>query len=498
MLLALPAVALALIPLGFVVDAAAGLGASELWQLVSRPRARELLGNTARLAVAAMLATAMIGTGAAWVIVRSDLPLRRLLNVLLIAPLAVPAFVSGFGWVSLTPRAAGFGGALLVVTFAYYPFVYLPVAAALRGLDPALEETARTLGCGSARVFLRVVLPQLRPALLGGTLLVGLHSLAEFGALQTLRFPTFTTAIYDQYTSTFAGPAGSALAVVLVLGCLLLLAGELRLRGPRSYARLGRGASRLPAAAHLGRAMFPALAAVLALIGLALVIPVGSLVRWLVVGSSTSFALDRLVSTTATTFALAALAAAATTLLALPVAWLAVRRSRTLGTLLERSTYFGGALPGIVVALALITFTIRYATPLYQTTAMLVAAYVLLFMPRAMVAQRAALAQAPPILDDVAHSLGVGPLGRLRRITLPLLAPGIGAGAALVFLAVVTELTATLLLSPIGTKTLATEFWSHSGRLAYGAAAPYATLMIALSAPAAALLTRAASWESRG
>jgi iron(III) transport system permease protein len=246
-----------------------------------------------------------------------------------------------------------------------------------------------------------------------------------------------------------------------------------------------------PAApARLGRGTVPVLLAMAAVVVLAVGVPIGSLVHWLVVGSSTAFPLDSLVSTALTSIGLGLAAAALTSVATLPVAWLCERHRGPLSTALERSTYFGSALPGIVVALALVTVTIRYAQPLYQTTGMLLAAYVILFAPRAMISQRAALAQAPGIFDDVASSLGAGRLSRLRRVTLPLIAPGVGAGAALVFLAVVTELTATLLLSPIGTRTLSTEFWSKSSDIAYGAAAPYAALMILISAPATMLLTR--------
>jgi len=176
--------------------------------------------------------------------------------------------------------------------------------------------------------------------------------------------------------------------------------------------------------------------------------------------------------------------------LALPIAWLCVRRRGRLTMLLERSTYFGNAVPGIVVALALVTVAIRFAQPVYQTVVLLMLAYTIMFLPRAMVSVRAALDQAPPVFDDVAHALGSGPMETLRRVTLPLIAPGLGAGTALVFLAIVTELTATLLLAPIGTQTLATQFWSNTSSIAYGAAAPYAALMVILSAPVTVLLTR--------
>jgi iron(III) transport system permease protein len=225
------------------------------------------------------------------------------------------------------------------------------------------------------------------------------------------------------------------------------------------------------------------------LIVLALGVPIGSLVHWLAVGSSTAFPAGTLLAAAATTLGLAAIAALATTLLAVPVAWLSVRHRGTTSTVLERGTYFGNALPGIVVALSLVTVSIHFARPVYQTTLLLVAAYAILFLPRAMVSVRAALTQAPPVLDDVSRALGTGTLGTLRRVTLPLIAPGLGAGAALVFLAVVTELTATLLLAPIGTDTLATRFWSESSTLAFGAAAPYAALMVLISAPATFILT---------
>jgi iron(III) transport system permease protein len=386
----------------------------------------------------------------------------------------------------------GYTGAVTITTLSYFPLVFLPATAALRGLDPGLEESAYSLGLGRWATFARVVLPQLRPALLGGALLVSLHLLSEFGALALLRYPTFTTAIYDQFQSSFNSSAATMLAGVLVLLCLALLLVDLGLRGRSRYARIGGGAPRPVARAPLGPAVWPVLAGLAALVVLALGVPIGSIVRWLLAGSSAGIDTHMLAQATGTSLSLGAVAAGVTVLLAIPAAWLAVRHRGRVSALLERSTYVSSALPGIVVALALVTISIRAASPLYQTAPLLIAGYAILFLPRAVVTARAALAQAPPVLDAVARSLGEGTIGTLRRVTLPLIAPGLGAGAALVFLAVVTELTATLLLSPLGTRTLATEFWNQSNSLAYGAAAPYAALLVALSAPATYLLTRQA------
>jgi iron(III) transport system permease protein len=484
--------AIALIPLGFVVVYTISIGPSEAWDLLVRPRIGTLLWNTGRLVILCIAFSIVLGTGCAWLVERTDLPLRRLWHILLSAPLAVPAFVTGFGWISLTLRVEGFPGAVMIVTLSYFPLVYLPVAAMLRGLDPALEETAHSLGFGALKTFALVVVPQLRPAILGGSLLVGLHLLAEFGALQMLRFPTFTTAIYDQYRSSYNGPAATMIASVLVLCCLGLLLAELRLRGHRRYSRAGSGTARTTVRRRLRGLTLPALLVPVTIAVLALAVPIGSAIRWLLVGSSTEFPLGELSTALTTTLGLGVVGALVTTLFALPVAWLAVRYRSPASTVVERSTYFANALPGIVVALALVTVSIRLVQPAYQTYALLVAAYAIMFLPRAVVSVRAALEQAPPILDEVSHSLGHGPLATARRVTLPLILPGLGAGAALVFLSVVTELTATLLLAPIGTSTLATEFWSHSSSVAYGAAAPYALLMVLISLPATFVLSREA------
>jgi iron(III) transport system permease protein len=478
------------LPLGYVAFFVVTVGPAQAADLLLRPRVAELLRNTVALTVTGCLVCAVLGTGAAWLVERTTLPGRPVWTALMAAPLAVPAFVNSYGWMSVTSAVEGFGGAVLITTMSYFPLVYLPVAAVLRGTDPAFEEMARALGDGPWRTFVRVVLPQVRPALLGGVLLVGLHLLGEFGALAALRFPTFTTAIYDQFQSTFNGPAATMLAAVLAIGCVGLLAAESRLAGAARVARVGAGAARHAVAHRLGALTVPAFLAMAALATLALAVPLGSLLRWLVVGTSTDFPVGDLVDTTLTSVGLGAMAAVVTCVLALPVAWLVVRHPGRTSRLLERSTYVTSSLPGIVVALALVTLSVTLVQPLYQTTPVLVLAYAMLFLPRATVSLRAALLQLPPELDDTARSLGARPTAVLLRVTLPMIARGIGAGAALVFLAVVTELTATLLLAPIGTTTLSTEFWNNSSSVAYGAAAPYAALMIIISAPATMLLTR--------
>ncbi|MCQ4119515.1 iron ABC transporter permease [Rhodococcus sp. FXJ9.536] len=483
-LAALVVVAASLIPLGYVIAASIDTGWATSSALLFRPRVRELLGNTVLLVVTTVPICVAVGVIAAWLVERTRVFGAKVWAVLLAAPLAVPAFVNSYSWVTAIPSLGGLRGGVLIATLSYFPLVYIPSAATLRRLDPAVEESARALGLGPWAVFFRVVVPQLRLAIAGGALLVSLHLLAEYGAFVFIRFDTFTTAIFEQYQSTFNGAAATMLAGVLVLLCLTLLVIEAVVRGSARYARIGAGAPRPVVPADLGvRYSLPALLFLGTVIVLSLGVPVVSVVRWLVVGGAAVWELDAVASALAQTLGFGIAGALVTCVLALPIAWISIRRRGRFSRVLEGTTYISSSLPGIVVALAFVTIAIQYFRPLYQTVAVVIAAYTLLFLPRALINLRAGLAQAPVGLEEASRSLGVSPLSTFLRVTLRLAAPATAAGGALVFLGVVNELTATLLLAPTGTRTLSMQFWSLSSEIDYAGAAPYALIMIVLSLP---------------
>ncbi len=492
-LAAIFAALLVLLPLAFTAWHAASFGFDNAVELIFRPLVGELLANTLLITVMATLAAAFIGTAAAWFVERTMLPGRRFWAVLTVAPLAMPPFITSYAWVSLSLDLQDFAGALLVVTSTYFPLVYLPVAAALRGMDPALEESARSLGCGRSAIFIRVILPQLRPALLGGMLLVALGVMSEFGAFSLLRFRTFTTEIFAEYRTSFDGSGASLLACVLIVLCLVCVALEFRVRGGARYARVDRGTRRALPRYPLGRWRWFAVLCFALLSIVTIGVPLGMIAYWLTQhGNAATTPIEvsptLLFGAASASLGFGLAAALVTTTLALPLAFLLVRYPGRVGIVLERIVFLAQGVPGLVIALALVSLAIHALRPFYQSTALLVVAYAILCLPLALVSVRAALAQVPAGLEEASCSLGLGWMQTLRRVQIPLVSSGLGAAATMVFISVVTELNATLLLSPVDTHTLATQVWSDTATLAFAAAAPYAAVLVAMSLGASALL----------
>ena len=462
-----------------------------------------LITRSLGLAAAVTAAAIAIAVPLAWLTVRSDLPGRRVWATLATLPLVIPSYIGAYLFVSaLGPRGAlatllgvqlpsiyGFTGAFLVLTLFTYPLVLIPLRSALRRMDPSLEEAARVMGRSPSEVFRSVVLPQLAPAIGAGGVLVALYVLSDFGAVSIMRFNSFTRDIYIAYQSGFGRTEAAALGMVLVIVMLVLFAVYARVRAARALHRVTPGAQRPTQPVRLGRWRWPALALCGTVVGVALVLPVGVLLYWATKQISSGLELGALTTNGWHSLLAAACAAAAASLGAIVVALLSVRYPSVLTRIVERVGYAGYALPGIVVALALVFFTTRVALPLYQTLAVLVFALAIHYLPLAVSPIGAALLQVPPRLEEAARGLGRSPMAVLRTITTPLVASGVLGGAALVFLHALKELPATLLLAPIGFDTLATDVWHQTSFGFYEASAIPALLLLLIAAPPLYLLS---------
>ena len=482
-------------------------GGSELWDLLFRERVAAILGRTLLLVVTVSAASVIVALPLAWLTARTDLPLRRTWAVLTSLPLVIPSYVAGFVVVvALGPRGMlqgalegpfgverlpsiyGFAGALLTLTFLSYPYVLLTVRAALQRMDPALEESARGLGLGPVGTFFHVVTPLLRPAVGAGVLLVGLYTLSDFGAVSLLRYETFTWAIFSQYESSLDRTLGAGLSLVLVVLALAWVALEFVSRGRSRYYSTSHGTSRPAPTITLGKWRWPAMGLCASVTALALGLPVGILLYWVVRGALAGEPLDPLWVAARNSVYVSLLAAVAATVAALPVGLLSVRHPGLLSGTLERLGYISFALPGIAIALALVFFGANYAGFVYQTIGLLLLAYVALFLSPAMGAVRTSLLQMTPRVEEAARGLGRTPLGAFASVTVPAARPGIFAGASLVFLLTMKELPATLILSPTGFSTLATSVWSFTSEAFFARAAMPSLLLIVLSGIPLALL----------
>ncbi len=488
------------LPLIYLLMRAWDVGLMRTADTLLRLRTLEVMWNSVLLAGLVTGISLLLALPLAWLLVRTDLPFPRFWTVTTTLPLVIPSYVGAFtlvammgprgivqGWleplgIERLPSLYGLLGATWALTLFTYPYLLLSIRAGLSNLDPALEEVARSLGYGPWRTFWHVTLPALRPAIASGALLVALYVLSDFGAVSLLRYPSFTRVIYVQYQSSFDRSTAALLSLMLVILTLILLYTAQRIQGRHRYHRTGVGAARRHRIVRLRRWTLPALFFCTLVALSALVMPLLVIVYWLARGLMGDITLMSLLEATWNSLHVSVIAALVAALLALPVAFLSVRFPSRFSYMVSRLAYIGFGLPGIVVALSLIYFGANYAPLLYQTLFMLLFAYTVRFLPEALGTLRTNLFQISPRMEEAGRSLGLTPPQVMRRVTVPLLRPGLWAGAALVFLSTIRELPATLLLGPTGFTTLATEIWAATEQASFSQAAAPSLLLLAVSA----------------
>ncbi|MFB6113752.1 MAG: ABC transporter permease [Halodesulfurarchaeum sp.] len=485
-------------PVVWLLLRAVNVGLERATRLMLSQTAIEALLNSVALVAVVTAGSVILGVPLAVLTVRTDLPFRRSLTVLLTLPIVIPsyigafAFVSAFGpsglvvdyagWIEgILPTIYGFGGTALVLTLFIYPYVFIGTRAALLTFDVRLVEAARTLNTSRLEAFRRITLPRIVPGITAGALLVALYTLSDFGTPAIMHFDTFTRIIYVEY-NTFGRGLAALLSIQLLAVTGVILAVESRIGGDAGdYASRFRGdpdAVRI----SLGRWRWPLFLFPVLVISLSIVVPLGVLLVWLV-RSGTTYGIGPTfhVSYAINSVGVSAAAAILSTVVAIPVAYLATRREGTASLLIERATFVGYAMPGIVLGLSLVYFGAAYAPFLYQTIPLLVFAYIVRFLPQSVSTIRSSFLQIDPRLLEAARTLGEPPIRAFRRVTLPLVFPGIIAGAALVFLTTMKELPATIMLHPTGFDTIVTFIWLVQASGAYGRAAVPALVLVALS-----------------
>jgi iron(III) transport system permease protein len=486
-----------ILPLSWLFLEAATIDPERAWSLLFRQATLDIVLNSLLLMALVTGFSILLGVPLAYLTTRTDLPFRRFWSVAVALPLVVPSYLGAFAFVSAfgprgefhdllaplgiqqLPEIYGFPGATLVITLYTFPYVYLTTRGALLSFDTQLVDAARTLNHDRWQAFKRVVLPHLRPAIAAGGLLSALYAVSDFGTPAIMRLPVFTRQIYVEYRSFGQGYA-ALLSLQLLVIVLAVLALERWVRPGEEVHGSGTSRAEEPPV-RLGKWRWPAMALPASIVFLALVVPLWIFGLWLVTAERSRPSLAFEWSYALNSVGVAGAAALIAALASLPVAYYAARSDSFVATVFERATYVGFAVPGIVLALALVYFGSGLVPWIYQTIPLLVFAYVIRFMPQSVGAVRTSTLQTDTTLFEAAKTLGESSFGAFRRVVLPLIAPGVVAGAALVFLTTMKELPLTLVLRPTGFETLVTQIWRAQRNAYFQYAAVPSLVLIVVS-----------------
>ena len=499
--------------------------AGDVWRHLAHTVLGELLRHTAVLMFGVGLGVFVLGAGLAWLIAMCEFPGRRVFDWALMLPLAVPAYVLAFVAVALLdfsgpvqgmlrtlfgssawfPPIRSAGGVIGVMVLAFYPYVYMLARAAFLAQGRRMLETGRVYGLTPWAAFVRVALPMARPALAAGVALALMEALADFGAVAVFNYDTFTTAIYKSWQGLFSLPAAAQLASLLLLFVALALIGEQQMRGRARY-HVALRQERVERYRLAGSRAWLASAACSIVLLLAFVIPVGQLLRW--VWSAARTDLDaRYLRFFFNTVFLGAAAAVVTTFCALLLAYTyRLKPDRWVAGAVRFAT-LGYALPGSVLAVGIMLSFVWLDQRLAQalqagmgiaagplltgTLAALLLAYGVRFMAVAYGPIDSSFERIKPSLWQAARSLGASNREILWRVSIPLLRSGLLSAGLLVFVEVMKEMPATLLLRPFGWDTLATRVFEMTSEGQWERAAlPAVTLVLAGLIPVVMLVRR--------
>lgn len=499
-----------------VVSSALLTPTREVWLHLGRTLLPEMSRNTLLLLAGVGTGTLLLGVSLAWMVTAYRFPGRSVLEWLLVLPMAVPAYVQGFVYMATFdfagpvqtalrpffrdmawfPEIRSGAGAILVMTLVLYPYVYLLARAGFREQSGVLLEAARAMGHSPPAVFLRVILPLARPSIAAGAALALMEALADFATVRFFNFPTLSDGVIRIWHGMMDLRAASELAGLLALVALAILLLEHGLRGRTRYFQAGGKAPGIAPAALPGWRGWLVSAACLLVVAVAFVLPVGQLLSWTLqeLPNQPAGTLDVYAQLARNSILLSVLAALFATVTALLLASSSRLTSSRAAFLMAKLATSGYAMPGAVIAVGIIVPLSAFdhvlndlltawrgsgvGLVLTGSAAGLVYAYVVRFLSVSYSSIDSSLEKVTPNVTAAARVLGAGPWRLLLRIHFPLVAPGMLAGAVLVFVDVMKELPITMMLRPFGHDTLAVWVWQMAAESVWGGASLPALVIV--------------------
>jgi len=444
-----------------------------------------------------VLASIAIAVPSAILTIKSNLPLKKILRVLLVMPIVFPSyiyaliFILAFGQNGITqklltrigietiPSVYGFFGTFLCLTFLCFPYIFISVSASIMKIDTSYEEVAKSLGKSYWFTYRLIILPLLKPSIIAGCVLVSLYVVSDFGVVSLLHYRTFSSVIYNHYETIQRGTAASLSSIIILIGIIVLWFYKISETSEPQY-RSNAAVPRQGSLIQLGKLRWPIAIFLMLFVGIILIIPIWTLIYW-----AYDFTLNYSQSFKPTyafnSIYISILGSLTVVAISIPITILIVMKKNLWTRFIEKASYTGFVLPGIVVALSVVFFGINFLTPIYQTMTLLFIGYLILFLPVSIGILKPVLMQINPKLGESAKTLGASNLRIWKTISVPLMAPGFFAAFAILCMLIMKELPVTLILAPLNFGTLATSIWTHSTEANFGDAAIYSLVLLVIT-----------------
>lgn len=520
--------ALFLVPVASVLFSLTQSG-SGTWSHLAATVLPRYLYNTAILVVGVGIGVPAIGTGTAWLVTMCRFPGSRLFEWALILPLAVPAYVMAYAYTDFLqpagpvqsllrdvtglayqdywfPDVRSLGGAVAMLVLVLYPYAYMLSRAAFLDQSVCALDVSRTLGCGPWATFFRVALPLARPAIIAGTALALMETLADFGTVSFFGVPNFTTGIVRAWIAFGDRTAAGQLASILLIFVFMVLLLEARSRGRARFHHATNRYQQLPGQALRGGAAVGAFLACFLPLLLGFLLPAGVLLSMALSGGDQMFG-KRYLELVANSVTLAAVTAVLAVVLAALMAYGKRLQGGLVVQLANRLAAMGYAIPGTIIAVGVLVpfaaldnaldawlraqFGVSSGLLLTGSIAALVFAYLVRFLAVSLNTIESGLGKIRPSMDDAARALGARPLGTLVRVHAPMMWPSLLTAGLVVFVDVMKELPATLVMRPFNFDTLAVQAHNFAADERLTQAATPALTIVAVGIPPVILLSRA-------
>tara|TARA_Y100000768_G_scaffold157879_3_gene117836 strand:+ start:756 stop:2396 length:1641 start_codon:yes stop_codon:yes gene_type:complete len=435
--------------------------------------------NTISLILLVVIFSVLISLPLAYLNVRSNLPFAKYLTSISVLPIALPSYVmattqieiwSKNGWVhnflkiffemKTFPSFYGLIGSVFVLSLITYPYVYIGLAAMFRRFDYQMIDASKTLGDNPFQSFYKIIFPLVRPTIVGGSLLVSLYVLSDFGAVSLLRFNTFTIAIFNRMYNSISNYGVLEISLLAIIFCFIILFIESRSKNEARHFSNSKLSDNKKA--DLGFWKWILLPLTLLPLIFGFILPISVLIYWIIIGIGEDMGFMDVIQPTINTLMISSVSAIFITLVCIPLLITIKKNVRLLSFFVDKVSYIGLSLPGVIVSMSLVFFCINYFDYIYQTFIVLVLGYFISFLPAALGPIKSSMSQIDPKLEDASLTLGASKIKTYLNVVVKLASPGFIYGGVLVFILCLKELPATLILSPIGFQTLATEIWSNA------------------------------------